>query len=259
MSTALITGASSGIGKEFAKVLARNQHNLILAARRFEELEKIAAELGKEFKVKIDCVRADLGMADGPQKLVDEIKAKGLSFDILVNNAGFGLLGKFHECSQERMQAMIDLNCCALNRLMRLVLPDMIAKKSGRILNVASTAAFQPGPLMAAYYATKAFVLSLSEAVNYELRGTGVTVSCLCPGPTKTEFGKEAGMAGTQLFDDKNLMTASQVAEVGYRGLMAGKAVIVPGFRNRLLTAFVPFMPRWLVLKIVQGYQEKKS
>ncbi len=258
MNATLITGASSGIGRELARVLARNGHNLIFAARRMDELDKLAAEISRTSSVTIRSIRCDLSTPEGPRMLVEEIQSAGIILDGLINNSGFGMLGPFQQCDFARMQGMIDVNISALTQLTRLILPGMIERKSGRILNVASTAAFQPGPLMAAYFATKAYVLSLSEALSYETRGTGVTVSCLCPGPTKTEFGQQAGADRTPLFDDKKIMSATTVAENGYRGMMAGKRVIVTGLWNRVLAFCSPMMPRNLVMGIVKRYQETK-
>jgi short-subunit dehydrogenase len=258
MPTALITGASAGIGRELARVMARNGHGLILAARRLEELNVLAAELRDEFKVPVICLRADLGTADGARKLFNETTAAGLTVDVLVNNAGLGLLGPFAENDTDKLDKMIAVNVVALTALTRLSLPGMVERKSGRVLNVASTAAFQPGPLMAAYYATKAYVLSLSEALSYELRGTGVTVTCLCPGPTATEFSDVAGATKTRLFKKARLMSAAAVAEAGYAGLMAGKRVVIPGSQNRLMARLSPFAPRSIVMRVIERYQKSK-
>jgi short-subunit dehydrogenase len=258
MATALVTGASSGIGRELARVFARNGHGLVLAARRVDELNALAAELRDKFKVPVACLRADLATTLGPQKLFDDVTAAGLTVDMIVNNAGFGLLGPFMESDGHRLREMLDVNVSALTRLTRLFLPGMVGRKVGWVLNVASTAAFQPGPLMAAYYATKAYVLSLSEALAYELRDTGVTVTCLCPGPTATEFSDVAGATKTKLFKKGRLMTATAVAEAGYAGLMAGKRVVIPGFQNRLLARLSPFLPRALTSRIVERYQQSK-
>ena len=258
MPTALVTGASAGIGRELARVFARNGHGLILAARRLDELNALATELRDEFKVMVTCIRADLGTPDGAAKLFDDTTAAGLTVDVLVNNAGFGLLGPFAENEPETLHGMIAVNVAALTSLTRLSLPGMISRKSGRVLNVASTAAFQPGPLMAAYYATKAYVLSLSQALSYELRGTGVTVTCLCPGPTATEFSDVAGATKTRLFKKGRLMTAAAVADAGYAGLMAGKRVVIPGLQNRLMACLSPFTPRSFVMGMIERYQKSK-
>lgn len=256
---ALITGASSGIGRELAKLFAADGHDLVLVARRGEELQKLAEELKKRKPISIHIVPLDLGEPSAPQKLFDKLASKQLAIDVLVNNAGFGLLGKFHEADLGKMLAMIQLNATALTHLTGLFLPSMIARGSGRILNVASTAAFQPGPLMAVYYATKAYVLSFSEAIGEELRGTGVTVTSLCPGPTKTEFGETAGMQGTKLFEGPNVLSVERVARDGFRACMKGRRLVVPGLLNTLLIGGSRFLPRGLVLKLVRGFQEKRK
>jgi len=256
---ALITGASAGIGKELARQFAAGGHDLILTARRQVELEKLANELASAHGVTVIVISVDLAESMAPQKLFDEVLARGLQVDVLVNNAGFGIYGPFVESDPARLTALVQVNITALTQLMRLFAPDMVVRGKGKILNVASTAAFQPGPLMAEYYASKAYVLSLSEAVAYELRNTRVTVTCLCPGPTATEFGQAAAMDGSKLFDGPKVMTAAAVAEVGYRGTMKGKRVVIAGFGNWLGTVFGRFVPRVVLLRLVERVQAKKS
>ncbi len=256
---ALVTGASAGIGKELAERFAKNGCDLILVARRTDELNALAARLTEAHAAKVHVMSADLGDATAPRKLFDDVTAKGLSVEILINNAGFGALGEFATADLARMISMIQLNVVALTELTRLFLPAMVKNRRGKVLNVASTAAFQPGPLMAVYYATKAYVLSFSEALHEELRDTGVTVTCLCPGPTKTEFGDVADMSGTSLFSGPNVMAVGPVADAAFHGLMAGRRLVVPGFRNRLLIFAVRFAPRSVILKLVKGFQSKRK
>jgi short-subunit dehydrogenase len=242
--TALVTGASAGLGVEFARQLSKRGHRLVLAARRKERLEELAKELGNARAVAID-----LSKANAAAKLMADIEANGETVDLLVNNAGFGLIGRFVELDATRERQMIDLNVGALTDLCRAAAPAMIKRKQGAILNVASLAAFQPGPKMAVYFATKAFVLSLSEALHEELRPHGIKVSCLCPGPTHTEFGHVAGFGGNGLFD-KLGMSAADVVEKGLKGLDANQAVVITGWMNKLTAVGTRFAPRSVVRKI---------
>jgi short-subunit dehydrogenase len=241
---ALITGASAGLGVEFARQLAKRGQRLVLAARRRDRLEELASELGNARAAAID-----LSKANAAAKLMADLEEHGETVDLLVNNAGFGLIGRFAELDAKRLRQMIDLNVGTLSDLCRAVAPPMIGRKSGAILNVASTAAFQPGPKMAVYFATKAFVLSLSEALHEELKPHGIKVSCLCPGPTRTEFGEVAGFGGNGLFD-RVAMNAADVVETGLRGLDRNKAVVVPGLVNKLTASSGRFAPRSVVRKI---------
>ena len=241
---ALVTGASAGLGVEFARQLSKRGHRLVLAARRKDRLEDLAKELGNARAVAID-----LSKKDSAAKLLADVEANGEVVDLLVNNAGFGLIGRFADLDAKRLAQMIDLNVGALTDLCRAVAPSMIERKSGAILNVASTAAFQPGPKMAVYFATKAFVLSLSEALHEELKPHGIKVSCLCPGPTRTEFGEVAGFGGNGMFD-KLGMTANRVVEIGLKGLDSNKAVAVAGWVNKVGAASTRFAPRSVVRKI---------
>jgi short-subunit dehydrogenase len=241
---ALVTGASAGLGVEFARQLSKRGYRLVLAARRKERLEELAKELGKARAVAID-----LSKSNAVGKLMADLEANGETVDLLVNNAGFGLIGRFAELDSKRERQMIDLNVGALTDLCRAVAPRMIERRSGAILNVASTAAFQPGPKMAVYFATKAFVLSLTEALHEELKPHGVKVTCLCPGPTRTEFGEVAGFGGNGLFD-RVAMSADKVVETGLAGLDANRAVVVAGWLNKIGAASTRFAPRPIVRKI---------
>ena len=241
---ALVTGASAGLGVEFARQLSKRGHRLVLAARRKERLEELAAELGNARPAAID-----LSRPEAVTELIADIEGAGEDVDLLINNAGFGLIGRFAELDAKREREMIDLNVGALTDLCRAVAPRMIARKSGGILNVASTAAFQPGPKMAVYFATKAFVLSLSEALHEELKPHGIKVSCLCPGPTRTEFGEVAGFGGNSLFD-RVAMRADDVVRQGLNGLDRNRAVVVTGWLNKLGAASTRFAPRPAARKI---------
>jgi uncharacterized protein len=241
---ALVTGASAGLGVEFARQLSKRGHRLVLAARRKERLEELARELGKARAVAID-----LSKKDSAARLLADLEANGETVDLLVNNAGFGLIGRFAELDAKRERQMIDLNIGTLTDLCRAVAPQMIARKSGAILNVASTAAFQPGPKMAVYFATKAFVLSLTEALHEELKPHGVYVTCLCPGPTRTEFGDVAGFGGNGMFD-KVAMESPKVVKAGLDGLEKNKAIVIPGVINKMGALSGRFAPRSVVRKI---------
>jgi len=242
---ALITGASAGLGTDFAQQLAANGKQLVLVARRKERLDELAAELGRARAVAMDLSEA--GAAD---RLMADIAAHGEEVDLLINNAGFGLTGRFAELDGQRQRQMIDLNCGALVELAHAVLPGMIERKSGAILNVASTAAFQPGPGMAVYFATKAFVLSFSEALHEEVKGQGVVVSALCPGPTATEFGEVAGF-GPSNASSKLAAASAPVVRAGLDGLAAGRAIVVPGLMNKSTAQAHRFLPRSIVRKAV--------
>ena len=257
-TTALITGASSGIGLEFARIFARENHNLVLVARSADKLRQLASELEKAHGTRSLILAADLSEPGAPAYILDQTTRAGITVDVLVNNAGFGQSGLFAESDLEECLRQIQLNVTALTHLTRLYLPEMIDRGSGKILNVASTAAFQPGPLMAVYYATKAYVLHFSEAIANELENSGLTVSCLCPGPTATEFHKRAGATDLNLLR-YGIMDACTVAEDGYRGLMAGKPVVISGFQNWLVAQSVRFSPRRMVVGIVRKLQESRS
>ncbi len=232
--SALVTGASSGLGLELAQLLAADRHDLVLVARREPQLRALADRLARDHGVSARVVVADLARPDGPERVAQAVQAANTFVEILVNNAGFGVNGSFVRQAPARQLEMLQVNVTALTALSALFLPGMVERKAGRVLNVASTAAFQPGPRMAVYYASKAYVLSLSVALSVELEDTGVTVTALCPGPTATEFQGVAGMQESRLFR-AGTMDAKTVARAGYRGMLAGRAVVVPGVRNRVL------------------------
>lgn len=251
---ALVTGASNGIGLELARGLAAAGHPVALAARSAERLDALAAELRREHGVDTRAIAIDLGQREAADRLVDALAATGVHPRVLVNNAGFGLYGLHADTALADEQAMIDLNITALTRLTKRLLPAMLAARDGRILNVASTAAFQPGPYMAVYYATKAYVLSYSEALAEELAGSGVAVTALCPGPTASGFQDKAAMHDSALVKGKRLPTAKSVAEYGLRAMRQGQRVAIHGGINRMLAQSIRFTPRrvatWLVAKM---------
>ena len=253
---ALITGASFGIGLELARIFARGKHNLILVARTADKLRQVASELEKAHGARSLVLAVDLTEPGAPAYILDQTTRAGIPVDVLVNNAGFGQYGLFAENDLEQCLRQIQLNVTTLTHLTRLYLPEMLGRKSGRILNVASTAAFQPGPLMAVYFVTKAYVLHLSEALGNELDGSGVTVTCLCPGATTTEFHQRANATGHRLLRWGS-MDARTVAEDGYRALMNGQRVKVSGLKNWLVAQSVRFAPRSVVTRIARIAQER--
>lgn len=255
--TVLLTGASGGIGYELARLFARDGHNLVLAARSGDRLAQVAADLTARFGVEVRTIAVDLTNPTAPQFLWDQLRRDGVVVDILINNAGFGAHGDFVDMPEPEILGQIQLNITALTHLTRLVLPPMVARRSGRIMNVASTAAFQPGPLMAVYYATKAYVLSFSEALTNELRGSGVTVTCFCPGATHTGFAKRAGNDRSRLFKQLGAMSAEKVALDGYRAVMEGRSLAISGLHNWLVAESVRFAPRKLVTGISRWISER--
>ncbi len=259
MKIVLITGATSGIGYELAKVFARNNYNLILTGRNEQRLNEIRNEF-TNYKISIHTFSCDLSKQNSVSELFYLINKSNLEIDILINNAGFGLLGPFNEVDLQSQLDMIQVNITSLVELTHLIIPSMIKRKSGKIMNVASTAAFQPGPYMAIYYATKSFVLSFSEALHYELKDYGISVSTLCPGPTKTDFQRRARMENINLERSKLLpyMSAEKVAEIGYKGLMKGKRVIIPGMMNKIGTIIVKFVPKKIVLNVIKIFNTKR-
>ena len=256
--TALVTGASGGIGEELARLFAADGHDLVLLARSRDKLARLSEELEGKHGVGARVVASDLARPEAPREVFEELKSAGVTVDALVNNAGFGSYGLFAETDLKSELDMLQVNVVALTHLTKLFLPGMIARRRGYVMNVASTAAFQPGPLMAVYYASKAYVLSLSEALSNECEGTGVVVSALCPGPTETGFVAAAGMGDSKLFD-RAVMDARTVAVEGYRGLFAGRAIVIPGLRNNLLARSIGLFPRGLVTKVVRGIQGKRN
>jgi len=255
-NTALITGASSGIGLELANLFARDGNDLVLVARNEGKLRQLASRLEGEFGIATRVLAADLAKAHAAQELVMTLNVHEVTIDALVNNAGFGLSGPFVATDLDKELEMIQVNIVALTELTKLLLPGMVARRSGRILNLASTAAFQPGPLMAVYYATKAYVLSFSEAIADELRDSGVTVTALCPGPTDTGFAVAARLESSRLFNMAKPMTSAAVARIGYEAMKRGKRVVIPGMRNKLLAQSIRLTPRRMVTTFVRKLQE---
>jgi short-subunit dehydrogenase len=255
--TVLITGASGGIGYELAKLFARDHYNLVLVARSPERLKQVANELRSEFGIAVKSVVLDLSQARSAKSLFEQLQQERISVEVLVNNAGFGVFGEFSSMTEEEILGQISLNVTALTQLTRLFLPAMLARRSGKIMNVASTAAFQPGPLMAVYYATKAYVLSFSEALANEVAKSGVVVSCFCPGATDTNFQKRARMENSRLFKKIGAMKVDAVARDGYRGLMAGRTLVFSGVQNWLVAESVRFAPRKLVTAVSRWVAEK--
>lgn len=254
--TAVVTGGSGGIGRELAKLFAQDGYNLVLLARNAARLQQVAADLEKQFGVSAKPFPLDLASSAAPQFLFDQLQRENVAVDVLLNNAGYGKLGAFAEMSYEESAGQIELNVTALTHLTKLFLAPMLERRSGRILNVASTAGFQPGPLMAVYYASKAYVISFSEALANELQGTGVTVTCLCPGLTDTEFQTRAGTERTTLFRRTRPMDAATVARDGFRALLKGKPLVISGIRNRLLMESLRISPRRVVTAVSRKFLE---
>lgn len=253
MATALITGASSGIGLELARVCAEHGVDVIVSARSEDKLQMLAKEIVTTHGVKAEVLVNDLSGQGAAGELYEGVKEKGWAVDYLVNNAGFGVYGEFLETDWQQEADMLQVNVVALTHLTKLFVPDFIQRGSGRIMNVASTAAFQPGPLMAAYFASKAYVLSFSQALSNELKGTGVTVTALCPGATETGFQNAAGATGSRLFDSRRLPTGADVAKYGYKKMMQGKRVAVHGLMNRILAQSNRFAPRAMSMAITRA------
>lgn len=252
---ALVTGASAGIGYAFCRLLAGEGYDLVLVASHRQKLLETAETLKKSYSVAVKTIAKDLSLPHASDEIYAELNRESIEIDILVNNAGVGSHGFFAETDLTQELALLELNMVALTHLTKLFLKDMLKKRFGKILNVASTAAFQPGPLMAVYYATKAYVLSFSEALAVELKGTGVSVTVLCPGPTKTEFFKRAHMEKPTILS-RFAMDADRVAKVGYEGMMKNKTVVIPGWINRILALVARFSPRKIVARVVKIFQQ---
>ena len=252
--TALITGPSSGIGLDLAHLFAEDGHDVVLVARSEGKLRALAEELSSKHGIRATVIVADLAKPEAPR----EVFAAAPPVDVLVNNAGYGLSGRFAETALRTELDMIQVNIAALTHLTKLFLPQMLERGRGRILNVASTASFQPGPLMAVYYATKAYVLSFSEAVAEELGGTGVTVTALCPGPTATGFQKTAQLGTETLLKLMKPVSSMDVARAGYRGLMRGQRVVIPGVKNKLGVQAIRVTPRRVATRVVRALQERR-
>ncbi|MFN4880613.1 MAG: SDR family NAD(P)-dependent oxidoreductase [Bacteroidota bacterium] len=257
MATALITGSSNGIGLELAKVHASKGGNLVLVARNKAKLDELKAELERQYKITVYTIGKDLSLPHAAQEVYDEIKSQQIQIDYLVNNAGFGDFGMFVETDWNKELQMINLNITTLTHFTKLYVRDMVKRGSGKILNVASTAAFQSGPTMAVYYATKAYVLSFSEALDNEVSNKGVSVTTLCPGPTESGFQAAAAMEESNLVKGKKLPSSREVAEYGYASMMKGKTVAIHGMMNYLMANSVRFLPRALVVKVTRMIQDK--
>ena len=253
--TVLITGASSGIGLELARLFAADGSDLVLVARRGEKLEELRRELEQSHGIVAEVLVEDLATAAAPQAIFDRLAGENRTINVVVNNAGFGAVGPVAEIGLRRQMEMLQVNVVALAHLTMLFLPGMLQRGQGGVLNVGSTAAFQPGPLMAMYYASKAFVLSFSEALAEELRGTPVRVCCLCPGPTRTEFAATARLEDRLLFK-LGTASASQVARAGYRGFRRGKPLVIPGTLNKIGTLAVRLTPRTVIRKVTKRLQQ---
>jgi len=256
---ALVTGASSGIGYELCKLFATDRFDLVLVARDVDRLAKIADELGAATGINVTTMGIDLADPASPPEVLRRTEEAGLTVEYLVNNAGFGTFGPFADTDPASSLNLLQVNINALTHLTALYLPGMIEHRSGRIMNVASTAAFQAGPLMSTYYASKAFVLHFSEAIAEELEGKGVSVTALCPGPTVTEFHLRANMETSGLVVDRRAMTAEAVAEAGYQGMMRGRTLVIPGISNKLLTLVVRLAPRKMIARFVHRMQEERG
>jgi hypothetical protein len=253
VETVLVTGASSGIGRELARCFAADGSRMVLVARSGGPLNALADELKAAPKSQVQVLTADLAEPRAPDRIFGHLRTAGIKVDVLVNNAGFGAYGAFAELPLERQMEMVQVNLTALTHLTRLFLPGMIERRRGGVLNVASTAAFQPGPGMAVYFATKAYVLSLSEAVAEELAGTGVTVTALCPGPTQTNFAAAANTRNPPVYT-RTAMSAEAVARLGHQAFRRASVVAITGFRNRLLAFSVRLAPRSVARKIAQRF-----
>ncbi|MBR0552827.1 SDR family NAD(P)-dependent oxidoreductase [Stakelama marina] len=256
--TALVTGASAGLGTHFARALAGEGYDLIVTARRADRLETLAAELRERHGRTVTVLPADLASPGAPEALMAAVGERGLAVNMLVNNAGFGANGAFADQDREMLARMVDLNCRALMELCHAVLPGMVQMRAGAILNVASTAAFQPGPWMSVYYASKAFVLSFSEGLHEEVKAHGVRVSALCPGPVRTEFAEVADMGDSELFK-RFAAEPEQVVRDGLNALAANDAVRISGMRNRLMAASVRVSPRGMVRRLVGNLQKTRG
>ena len=255
IKTSLITGGASGLGYEFALLLGKNWYQLILIDIDSDQLEIVKQELENNFQIKVNTITKDLSLQNSAAELFEELK--GNSIDVLINNAGFGLFGPFYNTNWERELSMLNLHVVTTTHLTKLLLDGMIKRGKGKILNISSLAAFQSGPLMAIYYASKAYILSFSEAIANELKGTGVTVTVLCPGQTKTSFQEVVSEVNKTNKISFNIATASKVAEYGYKAMMRGKTLAIPGVTNKILSFLPRILPRKIATAIVRKIQEK--
>lgn len=255
--TALVTGASGGIGYELVRLFARDGYNLVLVARSAGKLNEMKSQYEQKAGIKVHVIVKDLAQPSAPQEIYDELQREGIAVDVLVNNAGFTVYGPFTETDADKELQLMQVNIVALTHLTKLFLPGMVQRGWGRVLNLGSTASFFPGPLMAVYYASKAYVLSFSEALWAELEGTGVTVTALCPGPTETGFQKRGNMEDSRLVAGRKIMDVRPVARAGYRALMKGQMVHVPGVRNWIQSTATRFIPSKLLARSVMRAQER--
>lgn len=256
-NTALITGASSGIGLELARIHASHGSDLILVARSTTKLTNLKEELETAFGISVLNIPKDLSIPDSAQEVYDLVAEKEIEVEILINNAGFGDFGLYHETSWEKEEMMINLNILALSQLTKLFGSDMVNRGHGRIMNVSSTAAFQPGPLMTVYYATKHYVQAYSEALYEEWKDFGVSVTALCPGATESGFSEAADAEESKLFKGKKLPTSKEVAEFGYKAMMKGEMTAIHGTMNAIMAKGARFAPKKVLLKMVRKIQEK--
>ncbi len=259
MATALITGASNGIGLELARIHASKGDDLVLVARNKARLDELKAELEQQYKVTVYSIDKDLSLPNAAQEVYNATQKQNIQIDYLINNAGFGDFGMFTETDWNKELQMINLNITTLTQFTKLYLKEMAKRGSGKIMNVASTAAFQSGPTMAVYYATKAYVLSFSEAIANEVSEKGVTVTTLCPGATESGFQAAAAMEESALVKGKKLPTSKEVAEYGYKAMMKGKTVAIHGLMNYIMANSIRFLPRALVVKVTRKIQDKAS
>lgn len=253
----LVTGASSGIGYELAHICAKKGNNLVLVARNVKKLQSIKQKWERTYSIYIEVIEADLSKADAPIYIYEEVQTKKIFIEQLINNAGVGSFGYFHKNKAKDDLQIVDVNIRALTYLCKLFIPHMVKNRKGRILNVASTAGFAPGPMMSVYYASKAYVISLSYAIAKELKGSGVTVSILCPGPTKTDFQRRSNMKKAS-FTQGAVMNPRVVAMAGYSGMMKGKRIITPGTGNKVLVEIMKILPYRISTFIVECTQDKK-
>ena len=257
--TVLITGASSGIGLELARIFASQGYNLVIVSRNVIELSRLKTELIEKHKIYVEEIEKDLSVPGAAKQVYDEVQSLGFEVDYLVNNAGFGDFGEFYKSDWDKQERMINVNILSLTHLTHLFLPNMIKKRDGKIMNVASTAAFLPGPLMSVYYASKSYVLFFSEAIANELEGTGITVTALCPGPTKSNFQKIANMQESRLVKGKNMPDAKKVAAYGVKAMLKGKRVAIYGVKNKQLVFFTRRAPKSIVLKAIRKINEERK
>jgi short-subunit dehydrogenase len=257
--TALITGASSGIGYELAKVMAKNGHDLVVVARRKEKLKDLKEDLESQHDIEVHILVKDLSDIKTCKEIYDWTKKNNLQIEYLVNNAGFGYRGTFEEMSQENALSMINVNVTSLTCLTKLFLKDMLKSDSGRIMNVSSVAGFLPGPYMSLYYATKAFVTSLSESIDAEILDTNVTITTLCPGATISEFQKVAGITDVGFTQGNNVPSSMDVAKFGYEEMMKGSGVVVHGGQNKFFVFLAKLLPRKLVTTLITRLQKTRN